>query len=85
MEIPALPAPCENRGGGALGFGTRGLWNVDRTSRPHERETEKNADARKELRQQADFPLKSVHLEGNPAWNAAPRWSKSYPKIKPAA
>ena len=20
MEIPALPAPCENRGGGALGF-----------------------------------------------------------------
>ena len=41
--------------------------------------------ARKELRQQADFPLKSVHPEDIPAWNAALRWSKSYPKIKPAA
>ena len=61
-EIPAHPAPRENRGGGALA-----------TSRKREGEQ----IARKELRQHADFPLKSIHLEGNPAWNAAPRWSKS--------
>jgi hypothetical protein len=28
MEIPALPAPCENRGGGALIFFARRLFEM---------------------------------------------------------